>query len=88
MKCPNWLYRRIWSRGQIPRWVRWIWQSAHWCPEMDELLVIDNVTDCFCDYVEQQEFQCLGCGEMTEMRYMDVFGVCYDCTPLDEEDLF
>lgn len=48
MKCPNWLYRRIDRRGRLPRWVRWIWARAHWCPEMDELLVIDNWEDCYC----------------------------------------
>ena len=48
MRCPTWLYRRIDRRGYIPRWVRWIWKRAHWCPEMDKLLIIDNDGDCFC----------------------------------------
>lgn len=28
--------------------VRWLWPKAHWCPDMDYLLIIDNECDCFC----------------------------------------
>lgn len=49
MSCPNWLYNWINRRGRIPRLLRyWVWPLAHWCPEMDGLLIIDNVQDCFC----------------------------------------
>jgi hypothetical protein len=50
IRCPNWLYRWIDRRGYIPRWVRWLWPTAHWCLEMDALLIIDNVSDCFCGH--------------------------------------
>ena len=50
MKCPRWLYRWIDRRGRIPLIVRRIWRNAHFCPEMDCLLVIDNTMDCFCGY--------------------------------------
>ena len=46
----NWLYRWVDRRGndRIPWWVRRIYKRAHWCPEMDGLLIIDNPEDCFC----------------------------------------
>ena len=57
MKCPLWLYKRINDRGRIPRWVRWVWRRAHWCPEMDELLIVDNGEDCFCGiFVQREEY--------------------------------
>lgn len=37
-------------RGQIPRWAFWLWPRAHWCPEMDDLLVLWNTEDCFCGH--------------------------------------
>lgn len=50
MKTPlDLLYRWIDNRGFIPRWVRWIFPKAHWCPEMDHLLILDNTDDCFCE---------------------------------------
>lgn len=52
MRAPSWLHRWIDRRGRIPAWVRWLWPHAHWCPEMDDLLVIDEwdvVENCFCD---------------------------------------
>jgi hypothetical protein len=48
MRCPNWLYNWIERRDRIPRWVWLFWPKAHWCPEMDGLLIIDNVDDCYC----------------------------------------
>lgn len=48
MRCPRWLYRWIDERGRIPRWTRIFWPWAHWCPEMDFLLILDNTDDCFC----------------------------------------
>lgn len=56
MTCPRWLYRRIDRRGSIPRWVRWLWPKAHWCPEMDYLLVIGDDhdwEDCFCGHARR-----------------------------------
>jgi hypothetical protein len=44
----NWLYQRISERGYIPQWVFWIWKDAHWCSEMDDMLILDNPYDCFC----------------------------------------
>ena len=49
MKCPNWLYRWIDKRGRIPFWIWWIWKYAHFCDEMDYLLIVDNRDDCFCE---------------------------------------
>ena len=40
----NWIERR----GRIPFWARWIWPLSHWCPEMDSMLILDNLEDCFC----------------------------------------
>lgn len=71
MKCPNRLYRWIDRRGRIPRWVKWIWKWAHWCPEMDELLVVDNVGDCFCEV----------CGD-----YRRKFWDALEKTKLDDDD--
>lgn len=48
--CPNWLYRFVNWSGRIPKWVSWLWPTAHWCPGMASLLVIDNVHDCFCGH--------------------------------------
>lgn len=50
MSCPNWVYRWVDRRGSIPWIVRRLWPTAHWCPEMDSLLIIDNVMDCFCGH--------------------------------------
>lgn len=48
----NWLYRWIDDRGRIPRWVRWIFPRAHFCPEMDYLLLLTkwecDQNPCFC----------------------------------------
>lgn len=48
MKCPRWLYSWVDRRDRIPRWLTWIYPLAHFCPEMDGLLIIDNLEDCFC----------------------------------------
>lgn len=45
------LYRWIDNRGRIPAWVRWVYPSAHFCPEMDGLLILteqDKRNNCFC----------------------------------------
>ena len=42
------IYQWIDKRGRIQRWARWIWPKAHWCPEMDCLLVLDDPNDCYC----------------------------------------
>lgn len=52
LKCPGWLYRWIDRRGRIPWLVRKLWPTAHWCPEMDELLVVENIDDCFCNHCD------------------------------------
>lgn len=44
----NRIYDWINKRGSIPWWARIIWRKAHWCPDMDELLILWNVQDCFC----------------------------------------
>lgn len=41
MRCPRFLRRWIDNRGVIPMWVAWIYPHAHWCPEMDGLLILD-----------------------------------------------
>jgi hypothetical protein len=72
--CPPWrmwgsltvksmLYRWVDKRNSIPFWVRWLFPKAHWCPEMDELLILDNVTDCFCGYVDGAFLLCPLCGD-------------------------
>ena len=45
------LYRWIDNRGRIPAWVRWVYPHAHFCPEMDGLLILtkqDKRNNCFC----------------------------------------
>ena len=44
----RWLYRWIDERGRIPFWTYWFFPKAHWCPEMDYLLILENTYDCFC----------------------------------------
>ncbi len=51
------LYRWIDRRGRIPRWVFWFWRHAHWCPEMDSLLILDNPEDCFCDHCPRPPYE-------------------------------
>lgn len=51
----DWLYRRIDKRGRIPLWVRLVWRRAHWCSEMDDLLIIrlqDVLNNCHCSVRE------------------------------------
>ena len=53
MKAPEWLREWIDNRGSIPWLVRLIWPTAHWCPEMDQLLILDYqdaVWNCYCGY--------------------------------------
>lgn len=45
------VYKWLWKRQRFSSWIRLIWRFAHWCPEMDGLLVLDNIEDCFCGYV-------------------------------------
>jgi hypothetical protein len=47
------LYRWIHGRGAFPYWVRWLYPKAHFCPEMDEMLVLDNVDECYCGYARK-----------------------------------
>lgn len=62
MRCPRWLYEWIEERGRIPLVVRWIWRRAHWCDEMDGLLVVSNLEDCFCslcaDVRDERQGEC------------------------------
>lgn len=55
MRCPLWLYRWLDERGRIPWLVRMLWPKAHWCPEMDGLLIVDNLDGCFCGHVRRAE---------------------------------
>lgn len=48
MRCPDWLYRRFDDRGRIPWWARLVWRRAHFCPEMDDLLVMGDGGGCYC----------------------------------------
>lgn len=74
------LYHWIDRRGRIPRWVFWIWRKAHWCPEMDGLLVMDNPEDCFCGHAKQPMALCPSCGVSVERRTIAAGGgVCFDC---------
>lgn len=77
----SWLYHRIDERGRIPRWVRLIWRSAHWCWDMDGLLILDNTYDCFCGHAKQVMVVCPRCGEKVERRFADYKNVCLDCVP-------
>lgn len=46
------LYNWIDRRNRIPAWVRLVYRYAHWCSEMDGLLILtreDAVRNCFCD---------------------------------------
>lgn len=72
----NWIDRR----GRIPRWVRAIWPDAHFCGELDELLVLWNWDDCFCGLVEHPTRACRDCGELVEKRMMDE-DQCPMCAP-------
>lgn len=76
-----WLYRRIDESGRIPRWVRWIWRSAHWCPEMDDMLIMDNTCDCFCGHAKQVMVVCSNCGSAAERRFTTPKNVCLNCIP-------
>lgn len=65
----GWIYRWIDRRGRIPMWCQRFWPWAHWCPEMDGLLVLtksDLELDCFCD--ERSRF---GCPDRSQLDYED-----------------
>lgn len=47
------VYHWIDKRGRIPRWARWFWPWAHFCCEMDDLLILGNTFDCFCGYCKR-----------------------------------
>lgn len=52
MRCPGWIWRWLDRRGDIPAWASWLWPRAHFCPEMDDLLVVDDrdvAENCFCE---------------------------------------
>lgn len=51
MKAPKWLYKWVDDRGRIPFWVLWLWPTAHFCREVDYLLIIDDARVCrFCSH--------------------------------------
>ncbi len=83
----RWLYRWIEWREYIPRWVRWIYRKAHWCPEMDEMLILDNAIDCFCGYSDQPMVICPTCGQASERRFTTPDNTCLNCIPLEIDDL-
>jgi len=52
VRCPGWIWRWLDRRGDIPAWASWLWPRAHFCPEMDDLLVVDDrdvAENCFCE---------------------------------------
>lgn len=56
MPCPRWLYRRWDRRGFIPRWAFLWWPHAHWCAEVDYLLIVDErdvLANCFCHHAAE-----------------------------------
>jgi hypothetical protein len=50
VNSPRWLYDRIDKTGRIPKFCFWLWPSAHWCLEMDGMLILGNLYDCFCEW--------------------------------------
>ena len=54
----KWLYNWIDKRGRIPKWVRWIYPRAHFCCELDYLLVLTDAENdeiaSFCDCVDHK----------------------------------
>lgn len=75
------LYRWIDRRGRLP-WILYkFWKTAHFCPEMDSLLILDNTEDCFCKYVKQPLRLCITCGHAKERRMMTPENECLDCIP-------
>lgn len=81
-------YRWIDRRGRIPRLATWLWPGAHWCPEMDDLLILWNVEDCFCGHVEQPRAFCVRCGKIEERRWMNADHECVSCAPPWNGELF
>jgi hypothetical protein len=77
------LYRWIDRRGWIPWLVFKLSKTAHFCPEMDALLILGNPEDCFCGYVKQPVAVCPTCGEEKERRMMTADGECYLCVNMD-----
>lgn len=77
----RWLYDDIDHRGRIPWWVRKFWKGAHWCPEMDELLILWNYHDCFCGHAPQKKAKCVNCDDSEEVRFMAADGLCPMCAP-------
>lgn len=82
-----WIYRWIDYRGRIPAVVRWFYPWAHWCPEMDELLIMHNPEDCFCGHAPQERAACSKCGVEHERRWL-YKGECVDCAPPWDGSLF
>jgi len=49
------IWRWIDRRGRIPFWAFWFWPKAHWCCELDDLLILDNTESCFCEVCNPDE---------------------------------
>lgn len=46
------IYAWLDKRGTIPDWVWWFYPHAHWCCEMDSLLILDRRDlrfNCYCE---------------------------------------
>ena len=55
MKTLKWfIYDWIDRRGQIPFWATRVWKYAHWCPDMDGLLILWTIDNCFCGVVPKE----------------------------------
>jgi hypothetical protein len=54
---------------------------------MDDLLVLWNSGDCFCDHVEQPKAVCVRCSQIVELRWMNDERECFACAPPYEGEL-
>ena len=46
----NKIYNYYDDRGKLHFFTRWFFPYAHYCEEMDGLLILDNIVDCFCEF--------------------------------------
>lgn len=85
----NFLHRWIEHRRRIPKFVRWYYPDAHFCEEMDMLLIIENSCDCFCGHVKHEEIECPSCGHSSERRFIcNTTDLCFWCCIHCEEKGF
>lgn len=79
-----WVETWIDRRGRIPFWAYWIWPKAHWCPAMDDLLILDDMDNCFCE--KRWLFTCEVCGKRPVDHCTDSEKwVCVECAELERE---